>query len=326
MNELEANAREKIKKIDKSIKANEKERKNLFEEISKVIENVNPSLGGFEELAAILALPEEQFTLFEPIFIDELQKSFNNISDKLLLTQTLNASGVKVEDLQDSYLKIIEEIDGQLGAALPRSKRDFLKKMMAITYNAIADTEGIAKKVIQIPIELCHKDAKIPNYANLGDAGLDIYALEDITVHPGETKLVKTRLKVAIPYGYELQVRPKSGRSLKTKFRVANTPGTIDSGYRDEIGVIIDNIEPPIKDIEYSFDDNGKPIIQSILHGSDFTIGKGEKFAQLVLNEVPKVSFYQVESVAGIGENRGGGFGSSSIYEKEDPRYGTDIT
>lgn len=313
MNELETNAREKIQKIDKAVKNNEKERKNLFEEISKVIENVNPSLGGFEELAAILALPEEQFILFEPIFIDELQKSFNNISDKLLLTQTLNASGVKVEDLQDSYLKINEEIDGQLGAALSRSKRDFLKKMMAITYNAIADTEGIAKKIIQIPIELCHQDAKIPTYANIGDAGLDIYALEDITIHPGETKLVKTGLKVAIPYGYELQVRPKSGRALKTKFRVANAPGTIDSGYRDEIGVIIDNIEPPIKDIEYTFDDKGQPIIHSILHGSDFTIGKGEKFAQLVLNEVPKVSFYQVESVAGIGENRGGGFGSSGV-------------
>lgn len=313
MNELETNAREKIQKIDKAVKNNEKERKNLFEEISKVIENVNPSLGGFEELAAILALPEEQFILFEPIFIDELQKSFNNISDKLLLTQTLNASGVKVEDLQDSYLKINEEIDGQLGAALSRSKRDFLKKMMAITYNAIADTEGIAKKIIQIPIELCHQDAKIPTYANIGDAGLDIYALEDITIHPGETKLIKTGLKVAIPYGYELQVRPKSGRALKTKFRVANAPGTIDSGYRDEIGVIIDNIEPPIKDIEYTFDDKGQPIIHSILHGSDFTIGKGEKFAQLVLNEVPKVSFYQVESVAGIGENRGGGFGSSGV-------------
>ena len=313
LNELEKSARKKIQVIDNKIQANEKEKKNLFEEIAKEIEQVNPALGGFEELAEILALPEDKFAILEPIFIDELQKSFNNISDKLVLVQTLNASGIKVEDLQESYLKINEEIDGQLGASLSRPKRDFLKKMLGITYNAIADTEGIAKKVIQIPIELCNKDAKIPTYANIGDAGLDIYALEDITVHPGETKLVKTGLKVAIPYGYELQVRPKSGRALKTKFRVANTPGTIDSGYRDEIGVIIDNIEPPIKDIEYSFDDNGKPIIQSILHGSDFTIGKGEKFAQLVLNEVPKVSFYQVESVAGIGENRGGGFGSSGV-------------
>lgn len=98
-----------------------------------------------------------------------------------------------------------------------------------------------------------------------------------------------------------------------------------DPGYRDEVGVIIDNIEPRIKDITYEFDEQHRPIITSILHGSAFTIGKGEKFAQLVLNEVPKVSFFQVESVAGIGENRGGGFGSSSIYSKEDSRYGSDL-
>lgn len=63
----------------------------------------------------------------------------------------------------------------------------------------------------------------------------------------------------------------------------------------------------------YEFDDNGRPVITSIIHGSDMHIGKGEKFAQLVLNEIPKISFYEVESVAGIGENRGGGFGSSGI-------------
>ena len=321
----EEKAREKIKVLTGQAEEQEQSQKNLFEEIAKEIENVNPSLGGFEELGAILAMPEDQFAILAPIFIDELQRSFNNISDKLVLVQTLNASGVKVEDLQESYMEIIEQIDGQLGEALSRPKRDFLKKMLGITYNAIADTEGIAKKVIQIPIELCHPDAKIPEYANLGDAGLDIYATEDITVHPGETKLVKTGIKVAIPYGYELQVRPKSGRALKTKFRVANAPGTIDSGYRQEVGVIIDNIEPPIKDIEFEYDRKGRPVIKSILKGSDFTIGKGEKFAQLVLNEVPKVSFYQVESVDGIGEDRGGGFGSSSIYSKEDSRYKTDV-
>ena len=321
----EKDVRQNVQKIFNEAEEQQKNQKNLFEEIAKEIENVNPSLGGFEELGAILALPDDQFAILAPIFLDELEKSFNNISDKLILVQTLNASGVKVEDIQESYLSINEEIDGQLGESLTRPKRDFLKKMMAITYNAIADTEGVAKKVIQIPIELCHPDAKIPTYANIGDAGLDVYATEDITIHPGETKLVMTGLKMAIPYGYEIQVRPKSGRALKTKFRVANAPGTIDSGYRQEIGVIIDNIEPPIKDIEYDYDENGEIHIKSILHGNDFTIGKGEKFAQLVLSEVPKVSFYQVETVSDIGGDRGGGFGSSSIYSKEDSRYKTDV-
>ena len=142
---------------------------------------------------------------------------------------------------------------------------------------------------------------------------MDVYALEDITVNPGETVLVKTGLKVAIPVGYELQVRPKSGRALKTKLRVANTPGTIDSGYRDEIGVIIENIEHPIQDIEYEFDEHGTPIIKSILHGKSYTINKGDKFAQLVLNEVPHVAFYKVDNINEIKGDRGGGFGSTGL-------------
>lgn len=311
MNELEKSARKKIQIIDDKIQSSEKEKKNLFEEIAKEIEQVNPALGGFEELAEILALPEDKFAILEPIFIDELQKSFNNISDKLVLVQTLNASGIKVEDLQESYLKINEEIDGQLGASLSRPKRDFLKKMLGITYNAIADTEGIAKKVIQIPIELCNKDAKIPTYANIGDAGMDVYALEDITIHPGETKIIPTGLKMAIPYGYAILVHPRSGLSAKSKMRVSNSIGLIDSGYRNEIGVIIDNIEPAIKDINYEFNECGRPVITSILHGSDMHISKGERFAQLRLVEIPKVSFYTVESVAGIEGDRGGGYGSS---------------
>ena len=311
MNELEKSARKKIQIIDDKIQSSEKEKKNLFEEIAKEIEQVNPALGGFEELAEILALPEDKFAILEPIFIDELQKSFNNISDKLVLVETLHASGIKVEDLQESYLKINEEIDGQLGASLSRPKRDFLKKMLGITYNAIADTEGIAKKVIQIPIELCHKDAKIPTYANIGDAGMDVYALEDITIHPGETKIIPTGLKMAIPYGYAILIHPRSGLSAKSKMRVSNSIGLIDSGYRNEIGVIIDNIEPAIKDINYEFNECGRPVITSILHGSDMHISKGERFAQLRLVEIPKVSFYTVESVAGIGGDRGGGYGSS---------------
>lgn len=93
-------------------------------------------------------------------------------------------------------------------------------------------------------------------------------------------------------------------------------------GYRDEIKIILENIEPKIKDI--TIDEDGK--ITSIEYGQDYIIGKGEKFCQLILSEVPKMSFYRVDSVNGIGEDRGGGFGSSSIYAKEDYRYGTDIT
>jgi dUTP pyrophosphatase len=142
---------------------------------------------------------------------------------------------------------------------------------------------------------------------------MDLYALDDYVIEPGKTKLIPTGIKIALPPGYELQVRPKSGRALKTKLRVANTPGTIDAGYRDEICVIIENIESPIRDLTYHFDEDGSIKIDSILHGTNQYIGKGEKFAQLVLMEVPKASLYEVESISEIGENRGGGFGSTGI-------------
>ena len=297
---------------------------NPIDSAIHALAEVDPGLfgeGGIESIAAMLSLPEEQFQVLRPIVEQELEKSLNNVGDKLILTQALNANGSKAEDLVEAFELIAEQIDTQMAAEMSKQKRDFLKHLMANICNAISDTEGIAKKIVRIPIELCHPDAKIPTYANSTDAGMDVYALEDITIHPGETVLVKTGLKVAIPVGYEIQVRPKSGRALKTKMRVANSPGTIDSGYRDEIGIIIDNIEPPIKDITYDFIEHPEnpmvaPTIKitSILHGSDMFITKGEKFAQLVLSEKPKAAFYEVDSVSKIeNDGRKGGFGSTGL-------------
>ena len=92
--------------------------------------------------------------------------------------------------------------------------------------------------------------------------------------------------------------------------RIANTPGTIDAGYREEICVIVDNIESYIKSAD--IDEDGR--LYNVQFGSSYTIGKGEKFAQLVLSEVPKALFYKVENV-GIVENdgRSGGFGSTGL-------------
>ena len=87
--------------------------------------------------------------------------------------------------------------------------------------------EGIASRVVKIPIEVLNSNVRLPEYAHDTDAGLDIFALEEITINPGETKIIPTGIKVAVPEGYELQVRPKSGRCVKTKLRIANTPGTI---------------------------------------------------------------------------------------------------
>ena len=266
----------------------------------------------FRILASLLSLPEDQFALLAPVFIEEMELGYNDPATQLVLVQMYNLQGVKEEDLREEYFKLADAID-EVADQFSAQKRDFLKQMLFLNLNVMAAAEGIAKRIINIPIELCHPNAKMPAYAHLTDAGMDIYALEDITIAPGETVLVPTGIKVALPAGYELQVRPKSGRCLKTKLRVANTPGTIDAGYRDEIGVIIDNIDAPIRKIHIP--DNNRPLtIGDIEFGQSYTIGKGEKFAQLVLSEVPKVAWYQVDSVTNAeGENRNGGFGSTGL-------------
>ena len=264
-------------------------------------------------LAALLEMSDENFKVIAPAVLNEFERSLNIPGNKLELVMAYNAMGYTSDNLEAAFQTLTETLTESEADAISAEKRDFILQLIGIILNTLKEAEGTAKKSVKIPIEFCHPNAKMPQYANLSDSGLDVFALEEYTINPGETKLIPTGVKVAIPIGYELQVRPKSGRALKTKLRVANTPGTIDAGYRDEICVIVENIEPPFKDIEYHFDDNGKIIIDSILHGSSYTIGEGEKFAQLVLMEVPKASFYNVENVGELGENRGGGFGSTGL-------------
>ena len=298
-----------IKTVE-SAKSKADARRFELEKALKQIAEISPADGGFEEIAVLLSLPDESFALLAPIFLKELEKNYHNVNDQMSMVQAMNVAGLRAEDARTEFINICQAIDEQLADTLTFPKRDFLKQMLGLTYNALAEAEGIAKKTILIPLEFCREDAKMPAYAHLTDSGMDVYATEDITIAPGETKLVPIGIKVAIPAGYELQVRPKSGRCLKSKLRVANTPGTIDAGYRDEIGIIIDNIEPFIK--EAKMDENGR--LYEVLFGSSHTIGKGEKFAQLVLCEVPKAVFYEVERVSDIAnDGRNGGFGSTGV-------------
>ena len=94
---------------------------------------------------------------------------------------------------------------------------------------------------IEVFVEIMREGVTLPAYANPWDAGMDVCAACDITIPPGETVIVPTGLKLAIPEGYEIQVRPRSGISFNTPLRIANSPGTIDAGYRDELGIIMTN-------------------------------------------------------------------------------------
>lgn len=162
---------------------------------------------------------------------------------------------------------------------------------------------------VEVFVEICREGAVIPTYAKPGDAGMDVCAAEEKYIRPGETAVVATGLKFAIPEGYEIQVRPRSGISLKTPLRISNSPGTIDSGYRNELGIIMTNTSP-----------SGNPDSDDVItvdspagrHGT-YKIRKGDRIAQLVLQELPRMKFVQVDSVADIGTDRGGGFGSTGV-------------
>lgn len=127
----------------------------------------------------------------------------------------------------------------------------------------------------------------LPSYATHGAAGMDVVAAEDLDLMPGQRHAVSTGFKIAIPEGYEIQVRPRSGLALKYGITVPNTPGTIDSDYRGEVKVIMIN------------------------HGDQaFPIRRGERIAQLVPAAVTLAEFDEVEELCETARGAGG-FGST---------------
>lgn len=133
------------------------------------------------------------------------------------------------------------------------------------------------------------KDLALPAYATEHSAGMDLLAAisETITLARGERKLIPTGLSIALPDGYEAQIRPRSGLALKNGISLVNSPGTIDADYRGEIGVIVIN------------------------HGADsFTIERGMRIAQMVIAPYTRVQFSEVLELP-TSERGAGGFGST---------------
>ncbi len=131
----------------------------------------------------------------------------------------------------------------------------------------------------------------LPHYATDGAAGMDIVSAEDVTIAPGARHAVVTGLSVAIPQGYEIQVRPRSGLAFKHGITVPNTPGTIDSDYRGELKVLLIN------------------------HGSeDFAIARGDRVAQLVVAAVTQGAWVEVDELDATARGAGG-FGSTGGHK-----------
>ena len=150
-------------------------------------------------------------------------------------------------------------------------------------------TDTIPVKIKRLP----HGEGlDLPRYATQGAAGMDVVAAEDVTLPPGARHAVATGLALAIPPGYEIQVRPRSGLALKHGISVPNAPGTIDSDYRGELKVLLIN------------------------HGSEnFAIRRGDRVAQLVLAPVTRAAFSEVDDLDDTARGAGG-FGSTGGHAK----------
>jgi dUTP pyrophosphatase len=140
--------------------------------------------------------------------------------------------------------------------------------------------------VLQLPIFRLDPDLPLPAYARSGDAGLDLLAREDAVLAAGGGRaLVPTGVAVAIPVGYAGFVLPRSGLALRSGVTLLNSPGLIDAGYRDELKVLLVNLDP----------------------AAAYEVHRGDRIAQLVIQHVGAVELMEVEVLDG--ENRGGGFG-----------------
>ena len=220
---------------------------------------------GAQALDYILEMPDDLFRTTYPALVEEIKKS--------AATNEFNGG---VENGMSEDEKLCAE------------KVMFLQLILDISKDKIANIPY--RDNVHVSVQLCRETAQLPTYANPTDAGCDVYAAEDVMISPGATAIVPTGLKMGIPVGWMISIRPRSGMSLKTGLRVANAPGTIDSLYRDEIGVIIHNTSSEAANIRI-----------------------GDRIAQMVIEKAPMIRFDVVEDINLIKGNRGGGYGSTGV-------------
>lgn len=237
------------------------------------------------QLMDILQLPDDIFDKAYPSIKEEITKTYK--SGELYDTFFKGLNKEKQNEIFNTLTETASMLDtDDAKEFLSENKRDYLRTIIDYTQKLVNDIPY--RDTVKVSIELCNENAKIPTYAHDSDAGCDVYSAESTTLMPHETKIIHTGLKIAVPDGWMVSVRPRSGLSAKTNIRVANAPGTIDAGYRDEVGIILQNTGNEKYDIEI-----------------------GDRIAQFVIEPAPMIQFEVVENVNDFGENRGGGFGST---------------
>jgi len=157
----------------------------------------------------------------------------------------------------------------------------------------MSTTAGSAAGTVDVLIQRLDPELPMPDYAHPGDAGADLYAGADVKLAPGERTLVPTGVAVALPAGYAAFVQPRSGLAHRLGVTIVNTPGTVDAGYRGEIGVVLIN------------------------HDSEqtVTLRRGDRIAQLVVQRVERAVFHEVARLPGSARGDGG-YGSTGGFSR----------
>jgi len=244
-------------------------------------------------LKTVQDLPDESIELILPQVEDQFKQLVEeeDLLNKMkteFLEQGYTVADIKAikdsyDTIAEDYFKIVKPTSpkGRYISALIGVYKDFLDKILQ---------EGFSRTV-NIKIVKDNEEAQLPTYAHFGDAGADLYASEDVEIQPNEVKIVPTGLRVEIPDGYEMQVRPRSGMSTKTP--ILGILGTVDSGYRGPLGVMLYN------------------------HGTElYLIHKGERVAQTVIAPTYHGNFLVVDSLS-ESERGSGGFGSTDNQNGE---------
>jgi len=286
-----------------------------LDDLDKVLND--PESNGLNLFGVLMKMPDEDFEILRPLFQEEMIKAYNEPQAQMQLVQALGQSGISIEELINHSDEIVNSMFNVAEVELSESKKDFLKTLLAGAINSVSASTINPAHVVEIPVEICRENAKLPTYATNGSGAMDIYSPEEYNIECGQTIIIPIGIKVSIPHGYALLIQPRSGMSSRMKVRIPNSPGLIDEDYHEEIGVIVENTDIRVKDVDIDNVTNrfGTGTEMGLIkeYGRLITIGKGERFAQMRLVEVPRVKWREVNSLGTSIEDHGKGFGSTGV-------------
>ncbi len=258
-------------------------------------------LEGLKELVQnIIDFPDEQLNEYNISLLDNAVNTCFDHKQRELMAQemkmTFISSGYTRNDIEAIKREVRTQIDQTIeDLALTNDyKKQIISDLLENIYTIYSDAALLyAGYATAIKFQKTHPNAQLPTFAHKEDACADIYAPEDVTIKAGARGCkVDIGLRAAIPEGWELQIRPRSGMSMKTTLRISNQIGTVDSSFLGELAILFDN-----------------------LGGKDYTIHAGDRIAQFALKPVYTFLAEEVENVDDWKQSdRGnGGFGSSGV-------------